>query len=445
MRSRDVVTSARQIWARVHRSLTSGPQRGSDTGAAMLMAVVATVAAAGIGLIAVTAVTRSITNEDRVRSQHVVDLLATSAAEEAFGRIARDREGLFEITGNQTSSPTVAAHPGYGTNPDTAIGPWVRYNDAGQVVPCREDGATSGIDARLACFTIRLGASPNLATASTAIIDVTARQCRNADPLVSTCVRSRTQTTLQARSFAEDLISVRTAFTPHADDALTGTTTTSANLPTPSATDFAGIAGLTLPTSSAATSIRIGTDITVTSSAGSGVTVTTSTLPVNGVIFVDGDLEIEAIAALVPLTIAASGTVTISGNVEPSGLLTIISTDATIEIAVTTEAERRINAALMATSTSAGTGIIRTAAIDPTLVTAGSTTSALALSGAVFATTLGPFTSSVTPGAGGDPVTVGYRLQWTFDANLRVMQSPFGIRQVRGRWIRVDQVSVFPM
>lgn len=444
MRPRDLFASARQIWARAHRSLTNEPPRGSDKGAAMLMAVVATVAAAGIGLIAVTAVTRSITNEDRVRSQQVVDLLATSAAEEAFGRIAREREGLFEITGNITE-PTVAAHPGYGTNPDTAIGPWVRYNDAGQVVPCREDGATSGINARLACFTIRLGASPNLATASTAIIDVTARQCRNADPLVSTCVRARAQTTLLARSFAEDLISVRTAFTPHADDALTGTTTTSANLPTPSATDFAGIAGLTLPTSSAATSIRIGTDITVTSSAGSGVTVTTSTLPVNGVIFVDGDLEIEAIAALVPLTIAASGTVTISGNVEPSGLVTIISTDATIEIAVTTEAERRINAVLMATSTSAGTGIIRTAAIDPTLVTAGSTTSALALSGAVFATTLGPFTSSVTPGAGGDPVTVGYQLQWTFDANLRMTQSPFGILQVRGRWIRVDQVSVFPM
>jgi hypothetical protein len=320
MRSRDVVTSARQIWARVHRALTNEPQRGSDNGSAMLMAVVATVAAAGIGLIAVTAVTRSVTNEDRVRNQLVVDLLATSAAEEAFGRIARDREGLFEITGNQTSSPTVAAHPGYGTDPDTANGPWVRYNESGQVVPCRADGETSGIDARLACFTIRLGASPNLDTASTAIIDVTARQCRNADPLVSTCVRARVQTTLLARSFAEHLISVENAFIPDADATLTGTTTTSANLPTPSATDFAGIAGLTLPTSSAATSIRIGTDITVTSSAGSGVTVTTSTLPVNGVIFVDGDLEIEAIAALVPLTIAATGTVTISGNVVSTGV-----------------------------------------------------------------------------------------------------------------------------
>jgi len=444
MRPRDVFTSARHIWARVHGALTSEHPRGSDAGSAMLMAVVATVAAAGIGLIAVTAVTRSITNEDRVRHQQVVNLLATSAAEEAFGRIARAREGLFEITGSITE-PTVAAHPGYGTDPDTANGPWVRYNESGQVVPCRADGESSGSDARLACFTIRLGASPDLATASTAMIDVTARQCRNADPLVSTCVRARSQTTLQARSFAEDLISVETDFFPDPDDTLTGSTTTSANLPTPSATDFAGIAGLTLPTSSIRIGEGVGVELTVTTSAGSGVTVTTSALPLNGVIFVDGDLEVDAIAALAPLTIAATGTVTISGHVESSGLVTIISTDATIEIAVTTQAERRIKAVLMATSTSAGTGIIRTAAIDPTLITADSTTSALVLSGAVFARTLGPFSSSVTPGAGGAPVTVGYRLLWSFDSDLRETQSPFGIAQVRGRWIRVDQVSVFPM
>jgi hypothetical protein len=63
--------------------------------------------------------------------------LATSAAEEAFGRIARDREGLFEITGNQTSSPTVAAHPGYGTDPDTAK--WT----LGQIQRVRPSGALS--------------------------------------------------------------------------------------------------------------------------------------------------------------------------------------------------------------------------------------------------------------------------------------------------------------
>jgi hypothetical protein len=123
--------------------------------------------------------------------------------------------------------------------------------------------------------------------------------------------------------------------------------------------------------------------------------------------------------------------------------VTIISTDATIEIAATDEAERLINAVLMATSTSAGTGIIRTAFGDPTLVTTDSTTSALVLRGAVFARTLGPFTSSIT--VDDTPVTVGYRLQWSFDDDLRVTQSPFGILQVRGRWIRVDQVSVFPM
>lgn len=440
MRPRDAMRSLRDLWARFHGVITVEPSRGSDTGSAMLMAVVATVAAAGIGLIAVTAVTRSVTNEDRIRSQQVVDLLAVSAAEEVFGRIARDRDGLFEITGNLTSSPTVAAHPGYGTDPDTATGPWVRFNDFGQVVACRPDGETEGHDARLACFTIRLGASPGLATATTAIIDVTARQCRNADPLVSACVRARAQTTLRARSFADDLISVANAFTPDAADTISGSTTVSATLPSASAADVAGIAGLTLPTSS----ITINPTLTVTTSAGGDVTVTTAALPVNGVIFVAGDLEIGGINAVAPLTIAASGTVTISGNVESTGLVTIISTDGLIEIAATEDAERRIIAVLMATSTSAGTGIIRTAAIDPSLVTADSTTSALVLTGAVFARELGPFTSIITPEGAGD-VTVGYRLQWTFEEALRTEQSPFGILQVRGRWIRVDQVAVFPM
>jgi hypothetical protein len=433
------LTSLRKVLTRFHDALTAEQPRGSDSGSAMLMAVVATVAAAGIGLIAVTAVTRSVTNEERLRNQNEVNLLAASAAEEAFGRIGRDREGLLEITG-RTASPAIAAHPGYGADPDTTSGPWVRFNEYGQVVPCRADGESSEIDARLACFTIRLGASPDLDTASTALIDVTARQCRNADPLVSTCVYGRIQTTLLARSFAEHLISVENAFSPTADDTLSGTTQITSDLPSPTAADFQGIAGLVLPSSS----LRIGVDLTVSTSSEAGVTETTSSLPVNGVIYVDGDLEIEEIAAVTPLTIAASGTVTIAGDVLSAGMVTIISTDGVIEIATTAEGERRITAVLIATSTSAGTGIIRTTFGDGGSITSESSTSVLVLSGAVLARTLGPFTDTVTPDGGEDPVLVGYRLQWTFDENLRVEQSPFGILQVRGRWIRVDQVSVFP-
>ncbi len=416
-------------WTRAHTWLTHHSSPRNDQGSAMLMAVVATVAAAGIGLIAVTAITRSITNENRVKDQEVVDLLAVSGAEEAFGRIVRDRDGLFEITGNQIAAVTVAAHPGFGTDPDTAAGPWVRFNEYGQVVPCTSPEGEP--DARLPCFTIRLGASPDLETATTAIIDVTARQCHQADPLASTCVRSRVQTTLKARSFLEDLISVQNAFTADAGATLSGTTRTGDVLPTPLAADFEGLAGLTLVSSS----IRIGDVFTVSSSAG----VTTAALPVNGVIFVKGDLEIEEISALTPMTIAATGTVTISGNVLSTGLVTIISTDANIEIATTSEAELRIDAVLMATSTSAGTGIIRTGFISPPTST---TTSTLVLTGAVVARTLGPFTETFT--ADDEEVVLGYQLLWNFDEGLRRDQSPFGIVQVRGRWLRIDQVAVFP-
>jgi hypothetical protein len=409
-----------------------GSSHGSDRGSAMLMAVVATAAAAGISLIAVTAITRSITNEDRMRRQHVVDQLAVSAAEEAFGRIARDREGLYEITGlaSEAAEPdnepaVIVGHLGYGTDPDIEAGPWVRFDEIGQVVPCGED-------ARLACYTIRLAAAPDLALATSAVIDVTARQCKNADPVVSTCVRSRIQTTLRARAFVDHVIWVDNDNRIGTDtDQITGPVRIgedSLALPTPIASDLEGIAGLRLDASTISIGAETGAEITVTDSAG----MRTEAVPVNGVIFIEGDLVIEQITAITSLTIAATGTVTISGDVQSTEPVTIISLNGDIQITTTDLEQRQITAVLLATST--GSGTVR-AVVDGTIGDPPEELPTLALNGAVIARTLGPFTFTDT---------IGYRLNWAFEDSLRRVQSPFGIYQVRGRWIRVDQVAVFP-
>jgi hypothetical protein len=413
---------------------------GSDRGSAMLMAVVATAAAAGISLIAVTAITRSITNEDRMRRQHEVDQLAVSAAEEAFGRIARDREGLYEITGLTTEAAepdnesngepvnepaVIIGHLGYGTDPDIDTGPWVRFDEIGQVIPCGED-------ARLACYTIRLAAAPDVALATSAVIDVTARQCKNADPEVSTCVRSRIQTTLRARAFVDHVIWVDNDNRIGTDtDQITGPVRIgedSLALPTPIASDLEGIAGLRLDASTISIGAETGAEITVTDSAG----MRTEAVPVNGVIFIEGDLVIEQISAITSLTIAATGTVTISGDVQSTEPVTIISLNGDIQITTTDLEQRQITAVLLATST--GSGTVR-AVVDDTIGEAPEELPTLALNGAVIARTLGPFTFTDT---------IGYRLNWAFEDSLRRVQSPFGIYQVRGRWIRVDQVAVFP-
>jgi hypothetical protein len=424
-------TTVRRIVTQILGFLVPRPADSSrcDAGSAMLVAVVATVAAAGIGLVAVTAVTRSIANETRSSRQILVDQLAQSGTEEAFGRIVRDRDGLFEIAGS--TDPVITPHPGYGTDPDLEVGPWVRFDDNGQVVSCEEDASR-------ACYTIRLLTAPDLATANSAVIDVTARMCRRPDPTVSTCVRSRIQTSLRARSFTDSLIWADRMNAAHPEDVLDGPLLIGAEfpaLPQPQAEDFAGLAALSYvgPTQITVDAALLEV-LTVSTSAGNE----TPLWPYNGVIYVDGDLEILEIASIRPLTIAASGTITISGSVTSTDLITVVSTNANISITSTTDESRRIDAVLIATSTSAdpdpATGIISADLSSAT------TLSALTLNGAVIARSVEAFSTVANDT---DP-RVGYRLQWTFNPLTARFQSPFGVYQVRGRWIRVDQVTVFP-
>ena len=125
----------------------------SENGQAMLFAVACIAIASAIGLVAITAVGRSLSTEARVRRQNGVDSLAISASEEVFGRLANSINDLSVIT----------SHPGYSTGTDVDSTVWVRFGSDGQVASC----AT----AKQTCFTVRLGLYPNnFLTATSGVI-----------------------------------------------------------------------------------------------------------------------------------------------------------------------------------------------------------------------------------------------------------------------------------
>lgn len=191
-------------------------RRDRQSGQALMFTVVALVVTSAIGLAAVTSVIRSLADEARLQKQAVVDRLAESASEEVFGRLSKSVLSLNAIT----------THPGYSTGTDvgTASSVWVRYGTDGQVVTC-----TNGTQA---CFTVRLAAhgftaagvaTADVDSATSAVIQVTARQCR--DDITSaqvvgrsasgadgtaTCVYARRQTSIRSRLFSDHLIWVNT-------------------------------------------------------------------------------------------------------------------------------------------------------------------------------------------------------------------------------------------
>ena len=140
----------------------------------MMFTVVALGVTSAIGLVAISAVVRSLANEGSLQRQAVVERLAESATEEVFGRLAKSTSSLSAVT----------SHPGYSTGTDvgTASSVWVRYGTDGQVVTC-----TLGSQA---CFTVRLAAhgfttagvaTADIDMATSAVIQVTARQCRESE------------------------------------------------------------------------------------------------------------------------------------------------------------------------------------------------------------------------------------------------------------------------
>ena len=74
----------------------------------MMFTVIALAVTSAIGLVAITAVVRSLATEGKLQRQAVVERLAESASEEVFGRLAKSVSSLSAIT----------SHPAYSTGTD---------------------------------------------------------------------------------------------------------------------------------------------------------------------------------------------------------------------------------------------------------------------------------------------------------------------------------------
>lgn len=477
-----------------------------QSGQAMMFTVIALAVTSAIGLVAISAVVRSLATEGKLQRQAVVDRLAESASEEVFGRLAKSVSSLSAVT----------SHPGYSTGTDvgTASSVWVRYGTDGQVVTC-----TLGTQA---CFTVRLAAhgftSAGVATAdidlaTSAVIQVTARQCRDsitsaqvvarsassADSKAS-CVYARRQTMIRSRLFSDHVIWVNTmANTKFAtSDSIAGsihlgtsnesftycgtptiakdtsvspnvsyrietlastvvaaaTSCTSTGSQVVSASTTASSDALALPVISATDYASIATATISTASispaaivlSGSNYTLNggaSTAIPSSGVLYVSGPATISQTTSLTgKLTIAASGDIAITSSLELTSQV-----DDMLSVVSTAG---NINIGF-----SAASRIIEALLLAPSL-TAGqgivqttaanlasaTTTYPLYLYGAIVARELGAL-GTITATTGA--TTAGYSKSFTYDSRLATSQPPFALSQVRGRWIRLAATTVSPM
>ena len=456
----------------------------SENGQAMLFAVACIAIASAIGLVAITAVGRSLATEGRVRRQGLVDSLAVSASEEVFGRLANSVNDLSVIT----------SHPGYSTGTDVDSSVWVRFGSDGQVVSCST--------AKQTCFTVRLGLYPsNFLTATSGVIQVTARQCRAETTGTSSCVFARRQVTIRSRLFTDhviwtnsatnskfvigDLINgpirlneasgsfkfcgnpeigIDTSVTPNVsyrvetlgsstNEVATGCTSVlvpvmstnlvpiSDELPIPvvSASDYEALAGSTITSSvaSPAAIVVVGDLLLV-----NGVS---RAHPTNGVLYIDGPATVRQTANLVgALTIVATGDISITSdlqlNSQVDDKLAIVSTSGNINIAFASES-RIIEALLLAPSLASGTGIVQATNIS-SCTGATCVQSALVVYGAIVARELGALALvSTSTGA----IQRGFSKAFTYDSRLATSQPPYAISQVRGRWMRLAMSTVAPL
>lgn len=522
------------------RSVGSGARR--DRGAAVMMVMVGAGLAAGIGLIAVLAAMRALGTEARVARQEVVDRLAVSAVEEAFGRLVLHSGGFEAVTDHPAHGPEGDAEP--------VAGPWVRVDDTGQLSGCH--------DARDPCYTLRsltavaggdgAGGDPGGGDAggdgpvTAAVIEATARQCRDASG--DSCVWARRQLTVRERPFVQHVLWVgaadgatfvgSAALEPPVRDRVVGDIRvvsggvmvcgspelavdseegTTFRIETGSATPVglrdgcsdgavvgtrvggADELGLPQPDRDALETVAaLGgrvieadgtTVISFVDDGGVGRLAVDGSLegfPANGVMFVDGDVEI---AGGVPigraLTVAATGRIEITGDVrvvrddgDPGDrMIGLVSLGGNVEIpfaAGDAQGTRTIEALLMATACdddgggecSDAAGIVRaTGDLDgceavpepgegpeegeseeehtgpaiPCVV------AELSLFGAIVARELGPVADASTAGV----VQRGFVKHYRHDPRLARMQPPYAVEQVRGRWLRVDSVAVAPL
>ena len=467
----------------------------------MMFTIVALAVTSAIGLVAITAVIRSLATEGKLQRQAVVERLAESASEEVFGRLAKSVSSLSAIT----------SHPGYSTGTDvgTASSVWVRYGTDGQVVTC-----TLGTQA---CFTVRLAAhgfttagvaTADIDMATSAVIQVTARQCRDtitsaqvvarsasSSDSKASCVYARRQTTIRSRLFSDHVVWVNTmANTKFAtSDSIAGsihlgtsnesftycgtptiakdtsvtpnvsyrietlastavaaaTSCTSTGSQVVSASTTASSDALALPVVSATDYASIA-NATITSPAaivlsGSNYTLnggSSTAIPSSGVLYVSGPATISQTTSLTgKLTIAASGDVAITSSLQLTSqvddMLSIVSTAGNINIGFSA-ASRTIEALLLAPSLTAGQGIVQTTSAS---LSSATTTYPLYLYGAIVARELGAL-GTITELTGA--TTAGYSKSFTYDPRLSTSQPPYALSQVRGRWIRLAATTVSP-
>ena len=471
----------------------------------MMFTVIALAVTSAIGLVAITAVVRSLATEGKLQRQAVVERLAESASEEVFGRLAKSVSSLSAIT----------SHPGYlaGTDVGTASSVWVRYGTDGQVVTC-----TLG---NQACFTVRLAAhgfttagvaTADIDMATSAVIQVTARQCRDtitsaqvvarsassADSKAS-CVYARRQTTIRSRLFSDHVVWVNTmASTKFAtSDSIAGsihlgttnesftycgtptiakdtsvtpnvsyrietlastavaaaTSCTSTGSQVVSASTTASSDALALPVVSATdyASIANATISTAVTSpaaivlSGSNYTLnggSSTAIPSSGVLYVSGPATISQTTSLTgKLTIAASGDIAITSSLQLTSQV-----DDMLSIVSTAG---NINIGFSAASRT-----IEALLLAPSLtagqgivqttaanLSSATTTYPLYLYGAIVARELGAL-GTITAITGA--TTAGYSKSFTYDPRLATSQPPFALSQVRGRWIRLAATTVSP-
>lgn len=471
----------------------------------MMFTVIALAVTSAIGLVAITAVVRSLATEGKLQRQAVVERLAESASEEVFGRLAKSVSSLSAIT----------SHPAYSTGTDvgTASSVWVRYGTDGQVVTC-----TLGTQA---CFTVRLAthgfttagvATADIDLATSAVIQVTARQCRDtitsaqvvarsassADSKAS-CVYARRQTTIRSRLFSDHVVWVNTmASTKFAtSDSIAGSihlgttnesftycgtptiakdtsvspnvsyrietlastavavagSCTSTGSQVVSASTTVSSDALALPVVSATdyASIANATISTaVTSPAaivltGSNYTLnggSSTAIPSSGVLYVSGPATISQTTSLTgKLTIAASGDIAITSSLQLTSQV-----DDMLSIVSTAG---NINIGFSAASRT-----IEALLLAPSLtagqgivqttaanLSSATTTYPLYLYGAIVARELGAL-GTITATTGA--TTAGYSKSFTYDSRLATSQPPFALSQVRGRWIRLAATTVSP-
>ncbi len=468
----------------------------------MMFTIVALAVTSAIGLVAITAVIRSLATEGKLQRQAVVERLAESASEEVFGRLAKSVSSLSAVT----------SHPGYSTGTDvgTASSVWVRYGTDGQVVTC-----TLGTQA---CFTVRLAAhgfttagvaTADIDLATNAVIQVTARQCResitSAEVVArsalssspdsrASCVYARRQTTIRSRLFSDHVVWVNTmANTKFAtsdsiagsihlgttDEKFTycGTPTiakdTSVSTPVSYRIETLASTATAIATSCTSSSaLNVSTTTTVSSdalalpivSASDYASIANVTITSGAAIVLSGSnytLNGGASTAIPSSGVLyVSGTATISQTTSLTGKLTIVATG---DIAITSSLQltSQVDDMLSIVSTAGNINISFTGAsrtieallLAPSLTagqgivqTASTDLSSapaypLYLYGAIVARELGALgTINATTGA----TTAGYSKSFTYDSRLATSQPPFALSQVRGRWIRLAATTVSP-